>query len=194
MQIAWKQPHKCGLSLLRRIRNPIAGLCISIGLVTSGLVSLPGLAVDLSKSTPLNSIHAVFEHRWEQSNPAILAQRALALVDGIYLYGQAQERDQLGATYLVFEVSAEQVVGAFYMPHSSFDCFQGTFQNNQLALQVVDSYEQVSYPFAIALQATTVAQSTGAATPPVTLEGFHAIETITDNDMRLLETCKADFS
>ncbi|MGB3496026.1 MAG: hypothetical protein WBA57_25075 [Elainellaceae cyanobacterium] len=149
---------------------------------------LPELAVS-AKATLLSSTH-----QSEQVYPALLAQRSLSLPDGTYLYGQVPERDQLGAAYLVFEVVAERVTGAFYMPHSSFDCFQGSFENNQLALQIRNSYEQTVYPFSIAMQDVAIANPLSGGIPAVALDGFYEIESIDSNDQRVLETCQADLS
>ena len=115
-----------------------------------------------------------------------------SLPDGVYLYGQAAEANQIGSAYMVFRVSDRQVAGAFYMPFSSFDCFQGEFQDERLALTVVDSYDQTSHPYSIALQTeTTVATTNNPAIAPVGLSGYHPIEPVSDTDYTLLATCQA---
>lgn len=122
------------------------------------------------------------------------APEANVLTDGIYLYGQADTANQIGSAYMVFEVNDSQVVGAFYMPQSSFDCFQGEFQDDQLALNVVDSYERTVHPYAIALNAgEPIAQVGEEVVTPVGLEGFHPIGTLSEMDQRILATCQADF-
>jgi hypothetical protein len=111
--------------------------------------------------------------------------------DGIYLYGQSPDPEQIGSAYMIFESQNDRVVGAFYMPHSSFDCFYGSAESNQLALTVIDSYEETAHPFSVALhQSSDVASSIGGAIAPVSLEGFHLIEAISDNDMRILDVCQ----
>lgn len=118
-----------------------------------------------------------------------------SLPDGNYLYGQAPKAGQLGATYLVFEVNKGSVTGAFYMPRSSFDCVHGTVQTQQLALTVVNSYEQASYPYAVALQTAGVsASSTQSAVAPIGLEGYYPIKQLSAGDRRILSTCKANYS
>lgn len=114
------------------------------------------------------------------------------LEDGIYLYGQSPAPEQIGAAYMVFAVAQGDVVGAFYMPHSSFDCFYGNFQADELALTVIDSYEQTHYPFALALEPTDSLATTDGGVAPVGLQGFHAIENPSDNDLRILSTCQAN--
>ncbi len=116
-----------------------------------------------------------------------------SMPDGAYLYGQAPKAEQLGATYLVFEVKQGDVTGAFYMPQSSFDCVHGTFQTERLALTVVNSYEQASYPYTLALQASgTSASSTQPHVSPIGLEGYYPIKQLSAIDRRILSTCKAN--
>ncbi|WP_049560098.1 hypothetical protein [Limnoraphis robusta] len=117
------------------------------------------------------------------------------LANGTYLYGQSPQRDQLGQAYMVFEVNQGRMVGAFYMPHSSFDCFWGTPQGNGLALTVIDSYTQETHPYAIGFNPSVVAASTsGGADQSVSLEGFYPIESISQADRKILEVCKSDLN
>ncbi len=116
------------------------------------------------------------------------------LPNGTYLYGQVTKAEQIGKTYMVFQVRDRQVVGAFYMPSSSFDCVHGTFQPNQLALTVVNSDEQTSYPYSVPLQSrTSMARSQSSDAVPVGLAGFHRIPTLSSNDQRILSTCQANY-
>lgn len=117
------------------------------------------------------------------------------LPNGVYLYGESSEPEQIGRAYMVFEVKQGKVIGAFYMPRSSFDCFSGAFQANELALNVVDSYEQTVNPYAIALERTSTVAS-NSQTPDlreVGLQGFHRLNKVSDNDKRILGVCQADF-
>lgn len=116
-----------------------------------------------------------------------------AFSDGVYLYGQSQEPDQIGSEYLVFEVRDRQIIGAFYMPHSSFDCFSGRVEENQLALTIIDSYEQQEYTYAIALDETAAIASTDPSTViPVGLDGYVRLDQVSENDQRILGVCQAD--
>ena len=113
--------------------------------------------------------------------------------DGIYLYGQSPQRDQIGRAYMVFEVNRGRMVGAFYMPHSSFDCFWGTPQGNRLALTVIDSYTRETHPYAIGFNPSVVAASTsGGADRSISLEGFYPIQPVSQADLKILEVCQAD--
>lgn len=117
-----------------------------------------------------------------------------ALEEGTYLFGQSPEANQLGSAYAVFSVqNNSQIVGAFYQPHSSFDCFSGEVLPNQLAVNVVDSYEQTVYPYSVALRVEE-ALVAGSGAGAHTLEGFHRISEVSQNDYDMLAVCQADFS
>lgn len=116
------------------------------------------------------------------------------LPDGVYLYGQSTQPDQVGQGYFVFEAKQGAVVGALYMPRSSFDCTAGKFQNDQLALTVVNSYDRTTNPYEIALERTSnVAAEGNPAFQNIGLQGFHRLSTVSENDKRILNVCKADF-
>jgi hypothetical protein len=128
------------------------------------------------------------------SNPMVPATAIAQLPNGVYLYGQSAEPEQLGQGYFVFEVNHGDVVGALYMPRSSFDCAKGAFKDDQLALTVTNSYDRTTNPFEIALEQTAnVASTTAPGKPAVGLEGFYRINQVSDNDMRILNVCKKDF-
>lgn len=121
----------------------------------------------------------------------VAAQATTSLPDGVYLYGQSSQPNQIGKGYFVFEVRQGQALGALYAPHSSFDCAKGKFQANQLALTVVDSYDRTTNPFAIALNKTSTVAANGTPTLQIGLQGFHRL-TVTENDRRMLNICKGD--
>ncbi|MDY7019944.1 MAG: hypothetical protein SWJ54_01110 [Cyanobacteriota bacterium] len=124
-----------------------------------------------------------------QSTPS----RTPFLENGVYLYGQSQQRDQIGHAYMVFEVKQGRMVGAFYMPHSSFDCFWGSAEGNRLALTIIDSYTQDTHPYAIGFNPSVVAVSTsGGAEQKISLEGFYPIESISQTDREILQVCQSD--
>lgn len=173
------------LSVFSSLERPLAGLFIGLGLAVSSSSYVSAQAVELAKS------HSV------SSSQVAVAQGTVGyqtLPDGVYLYGQSSEAEQIGSSYMVFKVDDNQVVGAFYMPYSSFDCFQGEFQTDRLALNVVDSYEQVVHPYEVALQNDSSVASSEETAVPVGLEGYHRIQSLSDNDQRILATCQADFA
>jgi len=117
------------------------------------------------------------------------------IADGVYLYGSAPEPDTLGAAYMVFEAQDAHLVGAMFMPQSSFDCFQGYRDGNELALQITNSYTQEVYGYAIAL-VTDDLQVASANNPDfvLALEGFYDLGTPADSDMAILSICQATYS
>jgi hypothetical protein len=120
------------------------------------------------------------------------SEQTQALADGVYLYGQSPEPGTMGSEYLVFEVSQGEVVGGFYMPRSSFDCFYGDVESEQLALTVVNSYEQTQHPYSVALQTDGAVASAENGSAPMGLEGYHRLDNLSDTDQQILATCKAD--
>ncbi|WP_446867891.1 hypothetical protein [Phormidesmis sp. 146-12] len=122
------------------------------------------------------------------------ASASAALPNGIYLYGQSAQPEQVGQAYFVFEVNQGKVLGAFYMPRSSFDCAYGTFQSDQVALTVIDSYEKTRHPYAIALQRTANVATTGnPAMTRISLEGFQPLKKLSATDQRILNVCKQNY-
>lgn len=127
--------------------------------------------------------------------PAKAIDATQGIEDGVYFYGSAPEPDEIGAAYLVFESQENSIVGAIYMPQSSFDCFQAEMGRNALALQITNSYTQEVYDYAIALVSTdTPIASTDLATEVVDgslqLEGFFDLGIARDSETTLLETCQ----
>jgi hypothetical protein len=171
-------------SAVGRIEKSVTGLLLTLGLAAAALTSLPASSTEAPLNLTKSSLPKV----------AQLAQGSTAqpLADGIYLYGQSQKRDQPNSAYLIFEVTQGQIIGAFYMPRSSFDCVYGTLEAEQLALNVVDSYSREAHPYAVALQGEGAIADAQGSVPPVTLAGMHRIDDISSNDQRILSTCKAD--
>lgn len=143
----------------------------------------------------LSSLHSMVQG----AEPAPMLQAAkpaaiTTLPDGTYLYGQAPKPDRLGQGYFVFQVTKGNVVGALYMPRSSFDCASGRFQGSELALTVVNSYDRMTNPYSIALDrsSTVASNSKNPTLRPVQLEGFYPIQPVSQNDLRMLNLCKSE--
>lgn len=179
------QFHKPLTQLVLALHQPsqlIAGLSFAFSIAALGIAAPAALSAE---SAP----HQVAK----AANPTVPATAVAQLPDGVYLYGQSAEPEQLGQGYFVFEVNQGDVVGALYMPRSSFDCAKGSFKDDQLALTVTNSYDRTTNPFEIALDYTTnVAAATAPGKPAVGLEGFYRLNQVSDNDMRILNVCKKD--
>lgn len=129
-----------------------------------------------------------------QSAPApAIAQTATALPEsGRYLFGQVSEPNQVGQGYVVLERTGDRVYGALYYPSSSFDCFYGRVEGTEMAMTIVNSYDQEAYPYSIALaEGPAVAASEPSGDlAPFGLSGFLALDTLSDNDHRMLDMCQ----
>lgn len=171
-------------TLAKRAEKSATSLLLSTGLAIAGLaLPLTTFATQAQATSNPESIPASTD-----------ASTGPVLADGVYLYGQSEQPEQIGSAYMVFEVNQGKVVGAFYMPRSSFDCFYGNLEADHVALNVVDSYEQSVHPYAVALETSAPIATTGSeAVTPVGLEGFHQISSVSNNDQRILSTCKANY-
>ncbi|MGI0493731.1 hypothetical protein ACN4EG_18270 [Alkalinema pantanalense CENA528] len=163
---------------------------LTLGLTVSAIAAHPANAESMQSAKVLNTEKA------PALVPAVVspAVSSAPLSDGVYLYGESAQPEVLGKAYFVFEVKQGKVLGALYMPSSSFDCAYGQFQANQLALTVRGAYEPAATPFEIALDRTSVVASNGnPAQAEIGLQGFQRLEKVSENDHRILEMCKANF-
>ncbi|NMG58643.1 hypothetical protein E1H12_08935 [Geitlerinema sp. P-1104] len=111
------------------------------------------------------------------------------LTDGQHVYGSAPEANQVGETYMVFEAEGNRVVGGFYMPSSSFDCFHGRLDENRLALNIQDSYSNEVYPFNLAVSRETLVAD-GQSAANANIPGFQPLESLSAMDEQVLDTCR----
>jgi hypothetical protein len=131
--------------------------------------------------------------------PAALAAPALKtatanstaspIANGTYLYGETATPNQLGSTYLIFEVRNQKLSGAVYWPGSSFECLSGKVQDDRLALTIAANQNQPATTKDIALTQGAIVASTGKPVPTMGLEGMHPIGKLSANDRRILNTC-----
>lgn len=91
-----------------------------------------------------------------------------------YLYGQAPQPNQPQQGYVVFEQFDNMVVGASYYPRSEFQCFIGTLDGQSDVLS------------GIALTSLQAEQSQ----LNIDLSTLHELNTLSENDQRMLATCK----
>jgi hypothetical protein len=175
-----------------------SSLSIIAGSLFAGLLATQALAFSNVAVVNPKAIAQTTQSSNPESNPGSLKAEDSVypthnpLPDGVYLYGESAELNQLGKTYMVFESRGGKMIGALYMPQSEFHCFYGDRQRNDLALTVVDSYDRMTHPFTISIaQQYPVASASDRPTSrPLTLEGLQAIENLSDLDRELLGTCK----
>lgn len=128
-----------------------------------------------------------------ETSPETVSNVIRPIADGTYFYGSTTQPDEIGHAYMVFEAQDSAIVGAIYMPHSSFDCFRGHVRGNELALQITNSYTQEVYDYPIALVVTgDPVASVGTPEVPLQIEGFHDLGSPRAVDTELLATCRAN--
>jgi hypothetical protein len=159
--------------------------------LSTAIVAMGGLVLGWSVAKVQQSDPVAYAANTSPEIEAKTIAGTSVLADGIYLYGQSPEAEQLNTAYMVFEVRQNQAVGVFYMPRSSFDCFYGNLNTDRLAVTVVESYENTPYNYALALEESTIASTNPIHNPE--FEGFYRIADVSDNDYRMLEICKANY-
>lgn len=127
------------------------------------------------------------------SSHAIAIKDAGQLQDGIHVFGEQPLPEQLGTTYMVVEINGSEVVGGFYQPSSSFDCFSGRIEGGEMALTITDSYSQATHPYTLALQTPEPVASGTSQAQSVVPAGLQAVSEMTDIDRQVLQTCLSQF-
>jgi hypothetical protein len=165
------------------------------GLMTTQVLAFSNLTAvtsdPIAETIPASNLEST--SAWIEADNSMGTGQTLA--DGIYLYGESPESDQIGQAYMVFESRADKMIGAFYMPHSEFDCFYGTRQGNELALTVVNSYDLNTHTFAVGIvhQYPVASTSDHPTDGEFALEGLHPIAEVSELDQQLLATCKQNY-
>lgn len=179
----------------RQLEISLAGLLVTTGLLT--FVDKPVL----SKESQVSSSSAVVLFVGAFGKETTTFPKGIPEVDGVYLYGQSPEPEQIGQEYMVFEVHQGKVIGAFYLPQSEFSCFSGTIKSGQLALKVANSPDSSPYPDSgngqDSQQVATTSNSSyidsnNSVTYPysVALQNYHQLASVSANDQRILTSCK----
>jgi hypothetical protein len=156
-------------------------------------LSIASLSLLISSGTISgNFVQAAEEnssHSQESSSEEVSLTRTSGLANGVYLYGRSPEPETMGQEYLVFKVQKGEVIGAFYMPRSEFNCFSGSFDSRQINLSIVDPHDGMKYNYAIGLQVVSPVATNSRRSSEVTLEGYHRLGNLSDNDQRILDAC-----
>ena len=206
-----KTPTVSTYKAVSRLIRPLMGGVLGLGMLLAGPSNLSVHAaeqvnpssVEASVNSPaVMAVHPVEHslHMGQRSTNAISSAEVIATTssvfpsNGVYLYGQSPQPEQVGSAYAVMEIVDNQAVGAFYMPQSSFDCFYGSVEPDTLSLNVVSSYDRATHEYSVAFATGTAIATTDEAVAPVELEGFHAIETVSNNDHRILGMCRASLA
>lgn len=128
-----------------------------------------------------------------QANASVSEGNVGVLENGVYIFGESAEAEQLGQTYVVMEVKEGDLIGGFYQPSSSFDCFHGTVAGNTLALTVMDSYEQAAHPYSLALETNALVAAQDGSVGSLVPSGFQALSEISHTGQAVLQACQGQF-
>ena len=180
----------------QRVKRPLASMVLTLGLLASGFpglylkhmdaIALPISVTEESSSMADSAIGGTIDETIESATaPAVTLPE-----NGVYLYGQSPQPNQVGHTYAVFEVIDNETVGAFYMPSSSFDCFYGEVETEKMDLVVVNSYDQATHSYSMPLDYGSVALAPGSGESIPAIAGYHRIENLSQQDRQILATCR----
>ncbi|KHG42889.1 MAG: hypothetical protein HEQ20_05605 [Aphanizomenon flos-aquae KM1D3_PB] len=115
--------------------------------------------------------------------------------DGTYLYGQSSTPNELGQGYILFQKQQSKIIGALYVPHSEFSCFQGTLaKSGELAMTVKSSPGEVgAIEVATASTIPKVNENEFTTYPySVTLQDYHQLSSVSSNDREILQMCQQE--
>ena len=179
-------------------KAPLASLLIVLSIFTG--VATPAFTKELTKVKQYKI--SVFGKSLSENTYE--SKGKLPQKDGIYLYGQSPEPQQIGQEYIVIEVSKGKAVGAFYLPSSEFNCFNGTIEAGKLALLLANGPEAEAYPDTIgsnteepqlaALGDRSLGNSSNEITTPysVALQNYHQLPQVSESDKQILAACKSN--
>jgi hypothetical protein len=162
----------------------MVGSLLSIGLVTSSFY--PTWAAE-NKTPTTTSKPMVVAKLTASDTPAVAGRKQLR--NGIYVFGQTSQPEQIGKEYLVFESRGSKVIGAFYMPASEYSCFYGTLKQSQMDLTTVDPEDGSTYTHSIALQPSSLV----ASNRQIALQGYQPVTRISDNAQQILKNCRSNY-
>ena len=111
--------------------------------------------------------------------------------NGVYLYGESEQPDVVGKEYIVFETIGNKTIGAFYLPQSEFSCFYGQFKGARMNVTLIDVFDRQKYNFKLALNSNGL---TASKQPMMGAPTYQPLGKISDNDRRILNTCKLQLS
>ncbi len=188
------------------LQIPLAGLMLMVG-VSSGNAN--AIQTSVSGDAATSQQNRVIEAKSASLSEVVSSNtRATESVkqigDGIYLYGQSAQAEQIGQEYIVFEVRGDRAIGALYMPQSEFSCFQGTLQARQLNVTLANPDSEIAesgpderqefQPVAVGSTSPASGNRFDAITFPlsVKLQNYHQIPRVSENDQRILSMCKAN--
>lgn len=188
----------------RKLGLSIASLLIAFGIVTNRtqpVLSNENPVDENQIASNLFNLEPQSTQKGEESLTALIlptqtgkAPTNFPTQNGVYLYGQAKQANQIGKGYVVVEVKEGQASGALYMPNSEFSCFNGQIKNSgELAMTVKSSPAEAAPPEFAANSAVEISNSIDE---PVTyayslgLQNYHRLDNVSSLDRQILQQCK----
>lgn len=189
------------------VQIPLAGLMLMVG-VSSGNANAiqtrgSGVAIASHQNRVIEAKSASLSEVASSNTRTTGSVKQIS--DGIYLYGQSSQPEQIGQEYIVFEVRGGRTIGALYMPQSEFNCFQGTLQAQQLNVTLAQPDSEIAQsgpnerqefqPVAVGSRSPAGGNRFDAISFPlsVKLQNYHQITRVSENDQRILSMCKANY-
>lgn len=180
-------------------KAPLASLLIFLSIFTG--VSTPALTNELpSKNTYKISVRGESLSKNTYAPKGKLPQK-----DGVYVYGQSPEPQQIGQEYIVLEINKGKATGAFYLPSSEYNCFNGTIEGGKLALSLANGPETEAYSdlgssikdrqvAAVSDRSLGESDNNEITTPySVALQNYHQLSTVSASDKQILAACKSNY-
>jgi hypothetical protein len=112
------------------------------------------------------------------------------LRDGVYVYGESSQPNEIGKEYIVFETRRGKTIGAFYLPQSEFSCFSGKFESGRLNVRLIDAYDRQVYKYSLALNERGL---TASKQPMMGAPTYQILTQPSKNDLSILQACKMEF-
>lgn len=196
---------------LRKLSVPVVGLLLTLSIigehsqpVLSGQIEqVPTSAAEYNnyQATAPQTVGLVSNQKAVKRSTTVArvsperTQRAnFPQKDGLYLFGQSPQPNQLGQGYIVFEKRQGRVKGALYMPSSEFSCFQGTIDKSGELAMTVKALPDAGGASQVATSNTLPRNVNDIDVPStyaysVALQDFHQIKNVSASDRRILQMC-----
>lgn len=132
------------------------------------------LLVTIATLLPATLIGVTLREQPAQAHQQASTNELTSLPDGVYLYGNSPQPNELTRSYVVFERRGSEVIGAFYSPQSEFTCFAGNLQGTRLDVEAI----VLGQPETQEVRAQ--------------LANLYPLQEISANDQRMLGVCKQE--
>ncbi|WP_026100481.1 hypothetical protein [Fortiea contorta] len=168
---------------LHQLKIPVVGLLLTLGMISGSNQAVLSQEI---KTLPASANHK------SAKETANAPKANYPRQNGVYLYGQSSQPNQIGQGYIIFEKQQGTVKGALYMPSSEFSCFQGTLDKSGELAMTVRGLPDAGGPTQVATGSTLPRISEDELSTyaySVALQDYHQLKSISANDRRILQMC-----